>query len=151
LQRADVVVAVGTADLKGVHALIRLLWRLQAFGIAAERIVPVLNRAPRHPVARAELTRALRTLGFADDGDRAEHADTAGGTPVVAGPVFLPTVRRLDTLLRDGTRLPDTFARPLALAVAIAADATDPVADGGDAVPVRPGELGAFFDERAAS
>jgi len=161
LQRADVVVAVGTADLKGVHALIRLLWRLQTFGIDASRIVPVLNRAPRHPGARAELARALRSLGYADEWSRPADALDASdarsgadrGGPTIAGPVFLPSLRRLDTLLRDGSRLPEAFTRPLAGAVTgvLGAIAAAPATTGDEPVAVRPGELGGRFDERAAS
>ena len=109
-------------------------------------------RAPRQPAARAELARALRTLGFAEP-EPGPGGDVAvvGGSRAVAGPVFLPNVRRLDSVLRDGSRLPEQLGPPLAVAVTrVLHDVAGPVlAD--DAIPVRRGELGTCFDDRAAS
>lgn len=139
VRRADVVVAVGTGDLKGVHGLVRLLCRLRQFGIPAERLVPVVNRAPRQPRARAELTRAIAGLtGGLDD---------AG----VAGTLFTPNVRRLDAILRDGGRLPDQLGGGLSRAVLAVLDRCGPAGATAEPVAVRPGELGQRRRERAAS
>jgi len=148
VDRADVVVAVGTADLKGLHALIRLLWRLRSFGVPDERIVPVVNRAPRHPRARAEITRTVRSLGL----PAGTEQPGAGSHGALAGTVFLPNVRRLDQTVRDVARLPDPLSRPLATAaMTLLGRLPQRAGDLGVPQPIRPGELGRRFEDRAAS
>lgn len=47
--QADVVFAVGMAGMKGLHSLVRVLNDLRSFGVAPERVVPVVNRASKNP------------------------------------------------------------------------------------------------------
>ncbi|HEX2062981.1 MAG TPA: hypothetical protein VHE80_01030, partial [Acidimicrobiales bacterium] len=98
--RADVVFAVGLPGMKGLHSLVRVLRELTDFGVPAERVVPVLNRAPKSPGARAQLTAALAALA-------SRHGDS--GTP---GPIFVPD-RRVEELLHDGLRLPPAMTEPV--------------------------------------
>ncbi|HEY2813253.1 MAG TPA: hypothetical protein VGJ03_07315, partial [Acidimicrobiales bacterium] len=58
---ADVVVVVGSPGPRGVHRMVRLVAALVDVGIDGERILPVVNRAPRSPRSRAEITAALNT------------------------------------------------------------------------------------------
>ncbi len=97
-QQADVVFAVGSASLKGVYSLALLLAELVAFGVAAERIVPVLSPAPRQVRLRASLASTLAQL--------------TGEAPL-ASPVFLPR-RRVEEALRDGRPLPAPLSGLLA-------------------------------------
>ena len=105
LARADVVLVVGSTGMKGLYSLSRLLGELLAFGIPAERLVPVVNRAPRRRRARAELAGALAQLL---DGQLAGAA--------LASPLQLPE-RRIEEALRDGVPLPEPLPGDLAEAV----------------------------------
>lgn len=99
---ADVVFAVGRPGVKGTHALVRVIAELAAHGVPAGRIVPVVNTAPRHPRARAEIAAAL--------------ADLVGpplGAEATAGCVFLPA-RRVEEAMRDAVKLPAPLAPLLA-------------------------------------
>jgi MinD-like ATPase involved in chromosome partitioning or flagellar assembly len=93
---ADVALVVGLPGMKGVHSLVRVVNDLLAFGVGSARIVPVVNRAPRSPRARAEMAKAVAGLCRSP----------------VAPPVFVPE-RRVDELLRDGARLPPVLTGPL--------------------------------------
>src|SRR5439155_15512159 len=110
-QRADVVIAVGSPSMKGLHSLVRVLHDLLTLGVAAPRIVPVLNRAPRSGRARLAATRAL--------------ADLVGAGVRLPAPVFLPE-RHIEEALRDGVRLPAGLGAPLAAAVGSAVRAAGP-------------------------
>ncbi|HET6916695.1 MAG TPA: hypothetical protein VFH56_11455, partial [Acidimicrobiales bacterium] len=66
--RSAVVVAVGAPGMKGVYSLARLVRSLTACGVQPERILPVVNRAPRSPRARAELSRTFASLAEAPAG-----------------------------------------------------------------------------------
>jgi len=103
---ADVVVVVGAPGLKGAHSLLRVVRDCIAAGVRPERIVPVVNRAPRSRTARAELLRAVTEL----------LASSNPGQGVLS-PVFLPERRGLDEVLRDGVALPDALVAPIASAV----------------------------------
>jgi hypothetical protein len=98
----------------------------------------VVNRAPRQPRARAEVSRAL--------------AELVGRDHALAGPVFVPDRRRLDEVLRDGARLPDQLGAVLAGAVHAVLDRTDPAPAAVEPEPVAvvPGELGSWSDEETA-
>lgn len=138
---ADVVVAVGSAGATGLHGLVRTVGHLRDHGVAPERVVAVVNRSPRTPRARAELTRSF-----------AELSRRAPAEPAALGPVHLPDRRGLDDLVRDGARLPRSLTDPVALAVARALrdlDRADP-ATGPAPVPVAPGSLGAWPDREVA-
>src|SRR5205085_8227430 len=84
--RADVVVVVGLPGPKGLHRLVRLVDALVEHHVDPGRILPVINRAPRNPRARAELTAAFAQL----------VRPLVAGRTAVAGPIFLAERRRLD-------------------------------------------------------
>lgn len=99
---ADVVVVVGDAGLKGLHSLVRTERDLADLGVDADRVVRVVNRAPRSPRARAELTNAIAELGV-------------GGS--LLGPVFLPERRQLDVAHSVAMPLPQALVTPVTRAV----------------------------------
>lgn len=124
---ADLVLAVGTSDMKGVHGLVQLLDELDEAGVPAERVLPVVNRAPRGPSGRATITATLARL----TGDQP-------GPP----PVFVPDVRKLEDHHRAVRRLPPALLRPLQRRVVRALDSLGPRVDASGPVRLRPGELG---------
>ena len=99
---AGAVFAVGRPGMKGLHALVRTISELLAFGVAPERLVPVINRSPTRPRQRSEIAAALATL----------TAGNGGAASRLCGPIFLPD-RRIDDALRDGVRLPREIVAPL--------------------------------------
>ncbi|HET6873327.1 MAG TPA: hypothetical protein VFH70_01015 [Acidimicrobiales bacterium] len=103
--QATLNVVVGNPGMKGVHSLSLVIRQLVRAGAGAERIVAVINRSPRNPVARAESARALATL-----------LDEAGVTLALAGPVHVPE-RKLEPVLRDGSPLPGAVIDPVTRAV----------------------------------
>ncbi|HYX43946.1 MAG TPA: hypothetical protein VE760_02810, partial [Acidimicrobiales bacterium] len=104
---------------------------LRSFGVPSSRIVPVVNRAPKSPAARAELTTTVAALA------------APGGDPLPS-PVFLPE-RRIDDTLRDGMRMPGALTEPLAGAFSALVDADAGAVDRGrGGRPVTPGSLGAW-------
>jgi len=96
--QADVVFVVGLPGMKGLHALVRVVSDLLAFGVPAANIVATVNRAPRSPRQRAEVAATLDVL--------------LGGQVPLSSPLFLPD-RRVDEALRDGVPLPAAMAAPL--------------------------------------
>jgi hypothetical protein len=134
--RAQVVFAVGLPSMKGLHALVRVIDALLAFGVPADRVLPVLNRSPRSARVRASLTAALADLV-------SPLMRASGAGPDMAGPIFLPD-RRIEEALRDGARLPSALTAPLAGALRAVAERARPGIGVGAAVPepVRPGSLG---------
>lgn len=138
---ADLVVVVGAPGLHGLHALLRVTRDLLDHGVPGNRLLPVLNRAPRSPRARAELAGAfgeLLTAGAADHG--------------VPSPVHLTDRRHLDELLRDGARLHDPWLAPvctpvMALLDSFPDDDVDERQVSGLPVPVAPGSLGAWTEQ----
>jgi hypothetical protein len=133
--QADVVFAVGLPELKGVHALVRVLEELTAFGVDPARIVPVFNRAPRSPRARAGLAAVLAEL-------TAPFA--AGG---MANPVHLPERGNVEADLHDGARLPAALGTPLAGAFRAVVERSRPAPAADEPQPVRPGSLGHWTEE----
>jgi hypothetical protein len=109
---------------------------LVAAEVSPERIVPVVNQAPRHPKVRAELTRVLCELGAA-----------AMGGERSAPVVFAPT-RKVDEAWRDGALLPAPLPALLAKAHAAHVDRIGPLVE---QVPqlemVAPGSLGAWSSD----
>jgi len=132
---ADVVFAVGLAGMKGLHSLVRVLNELRAVGVAADRVVPVVNRAPKGGRARSEITSALADL-------------TRAGGGSFSPPVFLPE-RRVEEPLLDGVRLSATLSSPLRGAFAAIVDhgAPAPAPSPGKPQLVRPGSLGSWSGE----
>ncbi len=138
--QADLVIVTGEPSVKGLHALVRSIHRLVGHGVAAERIVPVINHAPRSPRRRAEISRAVGQLvGQANPG-------------LLAGPVFIADRRGLDDLVSQAAPLPQPLVRSITAPVAALVDRDRPISTGpGEPVdePVRvaPGSLGAWHDE----
>lgn len=136
LGRADAVLVVGAPSAKGLYSLARLLGDLLAFGVPPQRIVTVLNRAPRSVRQRAELTQALGGL-----------LDGQLGGRELATPVHLPE-RKVEQAVHDGVALPDPLPTDVADTVAAllarprAAEARQPAP-----VPVAPGSLGLVHDD----
>ena len=133
--QADVVFAIGLPELKGVHSLVRVLDDLIAFGTDPARIVPVVNRAPRSPRARAALAAVLADL----------TGPFAGGR--LMNPIHLPERGNVEADLHDGARLPSVLGAPLAGAFKALIDRPrlEPVAATPE--PVRPGSLGQWTEE----
>src|SRR5262249_28319284 len=126
-----------SASMKGVHSLTRVLHELRSFAIQNDRIVPVLNRATRAPRARAEIARALASLGVLD------------GT-ALAGPLFVPERRHLDDVLVHAAPPPARMIHGVASGVQALLDRPRPVVDLTAPVtgtPVIPGSLGTWYDE----
>jgi hypothetical protein len=148
MAEADVVFAVGLPSMKGVHAVVRVVVDLLAFGVRPDRVVPVVNCAPRSPRARAALTAAVAELTEPAVARAAEAAGFAG----LPSPVFLPE-RKVDEALRDGTRLPPGLGTPLAGAFAAVVGQAASPAQGREAGPerVRPGSLGRWTEPEVAS
>jgi hypothetical protein len=132
----DIVVVVGLPGMKGLHAHLRTVREVLGHGVPGERILPVINRSPKGPRARAELTAAFGRL--LDD-------DAGVPTPVHAG-----ERRHVDDVLRDGARLPDGWFAPVVSCVQAVLDRVDaaPVPTSEPQLePVRPGSLGSWADE----
>jgi hypothetical protein len=133
---ADVVFVVGRPGVKGVHALVRVLSELAAAGVPPERLMPVVNLAPRSPRARAELASTLAELaGPALTGER------------LPGPVFLPA-RRVEEALRDAVALPAPLPSALAGAFVgvVGRAGRRAVPEAREPEPVQPGSLGRWTE-----
>jgi hypothetical protein len=98
---ADLVFIVGSAGLKGLHDLTRLRHELGDLGISAERLIPVVNRAPRSTRSKAEFSETLAKL----------TPDAWASTPL-----FLRDHRSLESIHRLAGPLPEALCRPLATA-----------------------------------
>jgi hypothetical protein len=134
----DLVVAVGRPGVKGLHSLLRVVRELSDQGVTAERLVPVVNGAPKSPRARAEITAAFGEL-------------VRTAAPDLPSPLFVPHRPRVEEALRDGTRLPEPVVAPLRGAVTTLLDRvrdTGPVfAAPSEPVAVVPGSLGSWTEE----
>ena len=155
---ADLVLVVGKPGLKGVHDIVRIVDELCECGTPVERIVPVVNHAPRHPAHRSEVVRSLRSLTVErrpsrrvrPPGDRNRislpGAAAIGGDrsdDATAPPVFFRSVRMLEDIHRSAGPMPDAIVIPLVGAVTALLARLDRVATVVEAPsPIRPGELG---------
>lgn len=136
--RADVVFAVGTAGVKGVFSLARVINDIVAAGVPPRRIVPVLNRVSRGPRARAKLAAALAALLP----DAVAHH--------VPSPLFVPDRDRdVERALHDRTPLPAGLGQPLVDAYAALSSAGERVAPE-PARRVVPGDIGAWREDVTA-
>jgi hypothetical protein len=111
---------------------VQVVSELLSFGVPGERVLPVINRAPRSNRARAQLTTAMAEL----------MPEWAGsGMP---SPLFVPE-RRIDDALRDGVRVPDSLAATVARAFTAVITRADPDARRPDEPQlVVPGALGSW-------
>jgi MinD-like ATPase involved in chromosome partitioning or flagellar assembly len=149
LGAADLVLVVGLPGVVGVHAQLRVVRDLVELGVDAGRIVPVVNRAPRSPRARAEVGSALTAL----------LAASAPDVALASSPVFVPERRRLAEAVRDGLPPPAPLVGPLVGAVRGLLDrarhshaASRPAEAARLPVPVAPGSLGSWSpDDEAAA
>jgi Mrp family chromosome partitioning ATPase len=141
LADADLVLAVGVPGVAGLHSQLRVLGDLLGHGVDAGRIVPVVNRAPRSPRQRAELSSALAQLLGA----------SAPGAVLASTPVFVPERRRLAEAARDAAPLPAPVVRPLVGAVRGLLDrarhTAAPRPPAPEPVLVAPGSLGSWADD----
>lgn len=141
VQVADLVVVVGAPGMKGLHSLLRVVRDLLDQGVAGDRVLPVINRAPRSPRARAEITRSFGDLLASSTGERS-----------VPTPVHLPMRRNLEMSLRDGARLPEPWLASVCGPCVAMLDR-----DGGDddtdersmlePVAIAPGSLGSWTEQ----
>jgi hypothetical protein len=130
---SSVVVVVGAPGMKGVYSLAWLIRSLTRIGVTSSRVIPVINRSPRSPRARAELGRTLAAL-----------LASSGGAAALAGPVHLPE-RKLEEVMRDGGPLPAALADPLLHAVqAVAERQADTAPAQAGRTLVTPGTLGSW-------
>lgn len=100
---ADMVVVCGDPTLRGLRSVMTIERDLIDLGVAAPRILVVINRAPRSPRARSEIAGALAEL------TQRRH---------VLGPVFLPDRRQLDVTTIVAGPLPGPLVNPMVRAVA---------------------------------
>jgi hypothetical protein len=139
--RADLVVVVARPGFSGIHRLVRILSEMLEHGVPPERLLPLVNRAPRSPRAHAETTAALAALL------RRARPDTA----MLPNAIYLPDRRRLDQLQHDGTRLPAEVSRPLATAVAASLERVGlRELQAAEPEPITPGSLGVWTDQELA-
>lgn len=143
LQRADAVLVVGEPSMKGVFALVRTLTDLLGLGVPIDRLLPVINRSPRSPRTRAELTASLADLLTANAGTAVDR---------LVAPIHVPS-RDLETALRDGVALPGPGPRALARAAQAVLDRASGTASDLEPAPVRvtPGSLSAFTSQEPPS
>lgn len=136
-RQATVCAVVGQPGLKGIHSVAQLVRQMVGAGVAARRIVVVLNRSPRHPRARAESARALASIL------------TAGElAPALASPVHVPE-RKLEDILRHGGPFPSAIVDPVTRAVRLVADRmADSAPPSGGLERIVPGTLGTWADDR---
>jgi hypothetical protein len=144
LEVADVVVVVGAPGVLGVRSLLRVVREVLAAGVEAERVVPVVNRAPKKRMSRREVAQAATELMAA--------SGRPGGLPgPVLSPVFVPDLPRLESAIRDGTALPPQMVRPLVGAVRSRLSALEnrptPALSAPEPVPVGVGSLGTWGEE----
>lgn len=139
VRSADLVVVVGLPGVKGTHSMLRVIRDVIGMGIPGDHVLPVVNRAPRSPRARAEIAAALGELLLANG----EHR--------VPSPLHLAERRRLDDAIRDGSRLPDAWVAPLARSVMVLLDREptpeEEASRGAELVPVTPGSLGSWTEQ----
>ncbi len=137
---ADLVVVVGLPGMKGLHSMLRTTRDLLTHGVAGGQVLPLVNRSPKGPRARAELTAAFGELL---DGGPPGHG--------VPSPIHLSERRHLDDVLRDRARLPDAWLAPVAATVSALLDRDRPAADAPPHDPellrVKPGSLGAWTEQ----
>src|SRR3546814_9431847 len=88
-RNADLVVVVGTPGVKGLHSLLRVIREVIAAGVPGSQVLPVINRAPRDPRARAEIAATLGELL------------ALGGETSVPSPLHLSERHRVEDALRD--------------------------------------------------
>jgi MinD-like ATPase involved in chromosome partitioning or flagellar assembly len=138
VDRATTIITVGAGSMKAVHALSRLIADVVEHGVEVERVVPVVNRAPRHPSARAEIARAIADL----------VAPALGREADLHPVVFIPDRRAVEASVRDATALPTAVVAPLV--GLLAQRLNQPSRRPTETLPVVPGMLGSWATEEAS-
>ncbi len=136
---ADLVLVTALPTVGGVHRLVRHVAAAIDLGIDPHRIVPVVNRAPRSPARRAELTSAVHRL--ASEADR------------LAPTLLVPDVAKVDLALRDASPLPRRLVEAITAPVQHLLDRAGqslPSPASHEPERVAPGSLGAWYDEDVA-
>ncbi len=133
IARADVVVVVATAFVAGLHRLTRIVDEVLRFGVTSERVLVVVNRAPRGPRLRAEITGAIATSVTALQGHEVP----------LAAPLFVAEQRRLDDAHRDALPLPRALVDPVARAVSVMLGRVGP-RESTEPAAITPGSLGSW-------
>lgn len=107
---ATVIVVVTPPGVRGLRRMAALLQTLGAFGVPAERLLPVINHAPRSTPARASLTRLVADLNPLEE--------------AVQPVVFSRRHRLLEEAQHQVTPLPHSLVAPLSNAVAALVERT---------------------------
>lgn len=140
VRMADLVIVIGHPGVKGTHSVLRVIRDTMGMGVPGDRLLPVINRAPRSARARADIATALGELLAANG----EHG--------VPSPLHVSERRHLDDIIRDGSRLPDGWLAPLARSVMRLLD-RDPAPEPDyrpvepELVPVKPGSIGSWTEQ----
>lgn len=137
-RRSRLVIAVGSPSTWGIRRLVMTLLSLIELGIPGERILPCINRAPRPPRARAELTRAVAALLHVHDTERTK----------LATPIFVPDRRGLDDVVRDGAAIPNSIVAAVTAPTAalLSRTASRRASPESEPVAVTPGSLGVWSE-----
>lgn len=137
VSQARTVVAVGLPTTKGIHELAHLLIGLARHGVPADRVIPVINCAPRRPRLRAEVSRAL-----------VELSTTASGPgTALATPLFVPHRRDLEDAHRTTTALPRQIGEAVLRGIDLLTGAVGaPAESSPEPVRVTVGSLGTWLD-----
>lgn len=106
-RRAELVVAVGTASLRGLHGLVRVVTDLLDHGVDPARIIPVINRAPGSGRARSSIRETLDEL----------LVPALEGAELGIAPVFVPQLSQVESRHQLATRLPHRLGRPISAAM----------------------------------
>jgi hypothetical protein len=140
---ADLALVVAPPTVVGLRRLVLILDDWHRAGLGPERLLPVISRAPRRGMARAEITQAVAPLlaGM--------HPDLAAGLP---SPLFAADRRGLDAWHRSAMPLPTGLVRPLVEAVEAVLDRVGPRAAASatdQPMRVTAGSLGSWADQEA--
>jgi hypothetical protein len=136
LAKAHVATVIGSATLPGLHRQTRVVVELVRFGVTADRLLIVVNRAPRSPSLRSDVANAIAT-----------SISALQGRPVaLPSPLFVAERARIEQAHRDAVPLPTAFVDPVHAAVNAMLERVDePRAARPTAVV--PGSLGAWAPE----
>jgi hypothetical protein len=139
-QAADIVAVVGTGNVHGIHRMVRAIGDLIEVGVDADRIVPIVNSAPRSARQRAAVARTLTDLL---DRNRT-FAGTLATDLAVSSPLWLSHRPRVDRSLLEGIALPADFGGHLArsLIAIMRHHGSRSDRQAGGPIPVTPGSLG---------
>ncbi len=139
IAQASCVVVVGDSTMHGTFAMHRVIRRLLAFGVPADRVLPVLNNAPRRVAKRTELIAGFIALVNPEPNGADETI------PLVPSPLLLRRHRALEELARAAAPMPSSLVKPLTTAVIARLGAAAPnVRPTSEPEPVKVGSLGSL-------